>query len=95
MKENVGTRDRVGRSLVGPAMMILGYLRLGAREGRPLGLATMIGGALVIESAITKVCPLNALLGIDTRSEQEGNEDRAARATGSRLEARLEEARLR
>jgi hypothetical protein len=27
----------------------------------------MIGGALVIESAITRVCPLNALLGIDTR----------------------------
>jgi hypothetical protein len=67
MKENVGPEDRAVRMLVGPALMALGMTRLGAREGRTAGIAAMIGGALVIESAITRVCPLNALLGIDTR----------------------------
>jgi hypothetical protein len=67
MKENVGPEDRAVRMLVGPALMALGYTRLGGRAGELAGLAAMIGGALVIESAITRVCPLNALLGIDTR----------------------------
>jgi hypothetical protein len=67
MKENVGTADRVARALVGPALMRLGYARLGGHYGRVAGLAAMISGALIIESAITRVCPLNALLGIDTR----------------------------
>jgi hypothetical protein len=67
MRENVGPEDRAVRMLVGPALMALGFTRLGGRDGELAGLATMIGGALVIESAITRVCPLNALLGIDTR----------------------------
>jgi uncharacterized membrane protein len=67
MKENVGTTDRVVRSVLGPALLVLGYRRLGARRGRLAGLATMIAGTLVIESAVTRVCPLNAALGIDTR----------------------------
>jgi hypothetical protein len=32
-----------------------------------VGLAAMIAGTLVAESAITKVCPVSALAGIDTR----------------------------
>jgi hypothetical protein len=67
MKENVGTRDRIFRSAVGPALMALGYTRLGGRAGRLAGLATMVAGVLTIESAITRVCPANAMLGIDTR----------------------------
>jgi uncharacterized membrane protein len=67
MKENVGTTDRVVRSVLGPALLVLGYRRLGARRGRLAGLATMIAGTLVIESAVTRVCPLHAALGIDTR----------------------------
>jgi hypothetical protein len=67
MKENVGTADRTLRSLVGPALLVLGYSRLGGRHGRTAGLGAMIAGALVIESAVTRVCPLNAMLGIDTR----------------------------
>jgi hypothetical protein len=67
MKENVGTEDRVMRSLLGPALVVAGYTRLGGSRGRLAGLAAMVGGALIVESAITRVCPLNALLGIDTR----------------------------
>jgi len=67
MKENVGTADRIVRSIAGPALMAVGYTKLRGRRGRPAGLMAMIGGALLAESAITRVCPLNALFGIDTR----------------------------
>jgi hypothetical protein len=67
MKENVGRTDQLLRAAAGPALMLLGYTRLEGRRGRALGLAALVGGALVVESAITRTCPLNALLGLDTR----------------------------
>lgn len=69
MKENVGKKDRIMRSLVGPVLMVVGYTTLKGCKGKTSGLATMIFGALVIESAITRVCPLNAAFGIDTREK--------------------------
>jgi uncharacterized membrane protein len=71
MQENVGKVDRIIRSVVGPSLMLMGFRRLGGRAGRPMGLASMIGGALIVESAITKVCPLNEAMGIDTRRRSE------------------------
>ena len=41
-----------------------------AKEGWTAGIAAMIAGALFIESAITKVCPLNALLGINIQQNK-------------------------
>lgn len=70
MKENVGTEDRIVRSLAGPALFGIGYTRLKGRNGKAAGLATMLFGALLIESAITKVCPLNAMLGINTQQKK-------------------------
>jgi uncharacterized membrane protein len=67
MKENVGNRDRLMRSIAGPAVIALGITRLGALRGSPLGLAALVGGVLIVESAITRVCPVNAIAGIDTR----------------------------
>jgi uncharacterized membrane protein len=67
MRENVGDRDRAMRWVAGPALMGLGLTVLGARTGRPLGIAATVAGALVVESAITRVCPVNAALGIDSR----------------------------
>jgi hypothetical protein len=67
MKENVGTTDRAIRSILGPALVVAGFTRLGGRSGRLVGLAAIIAGTLVIESAITRVCPVNAVAGIDTR----------------------------
>lgn len=76
MKENVGTKDQIIRSITGPALMVAGYTALGGRNGRVAGLATMIFGALVVESAVTRVCPLNAALGIDTRESEEDEIER-------------------
>jgi hypothetical protein len=67
MKENVGGGDRVMRFVAGPAMIALGYTFLGGRRGSAAGLATMAAGLLTIESGITRVCPVNRMIGIDTR----------------------------
>lgn len=77
MRENVGGADRVIRGITGPGLMVAGLTALGARRGRPGGLSALVGGALLAESALTKVCPLNALLGIET-SERRGTTDEAA-----------------
>ena len=66
MRENVGGADRAMRALAGPALMLLGYTKWGGGEGAPVGLLLMLGGALVTETAITRVCPLNEALGVDT-----------------------------
>ncbi|MFP4316165.1 MAG: DUF2892 domain-containing protein [Desulfovibrionales bacterium] len=83
MKENVGRMDQVFRSIAGPALIVLGYSRLGGREGRPVGLVAMIAGTGVVESAITRVCPVNSLLGIDSRSMSERIRERDGRQTGA------------
>nr|MBP7322461.1 DUF2892 domain-containing protein [Deltaproteobacteria bacterium] len=67
MKENVGGIDQKLRSIAGPVLLALGYNWFGGKQGRFAGLAAMISGALLTETAITKTCPLNELLGIDTR----------------------------
>ncbi|HYP74341.1 MAG TPA: DUF2892 domain-containing protein [Polyangiaceae bacterium] len=68
MQENVGDRDRVLRFGVGGALLIAGLL--GLRRGR-LGPALLFAsGAMVLESAVTRVCPVNSLLGVDTRADQ-------------------------
>ncbi len=75
MKENVGRRDQVIRGVAGPALIALGYGLWGGREGRLPGLAAIVAGTAVIESAVTRVCVLNRLLGIDTRTEEEKERD--------------------
>jgi hypothetical protein len=67
MQENVGDRDRRLRFVVGPTLLAAGLGPLGAREGRLGGLAALVAGALTLESAITRTCPVNAALGIDSR----------------------------
>jgi hypothetical protein len=75
MKENVGRIDRIARAVLGPALFTLGYTRLGGHAGRPAGLAAMLTGFAIVDSAITRVCPLNVLLGIDTRTRRERERD--------------------
>lgn len=69
MKENVGKKDRLVRIIIAPALIGLGYTVLGGNKGRLGGLAAIMAGTLIAESAITKVCPVNALLGVDTREK--------------------------
>jgi hypothetical protein len=65
MQENVGNTDRLLRIGIGASLATVGILRI--RSGR-LGPALLLAsGALLLESAITRVCPINGLLGIDTR----------------------------
>jgi hypothetical protein len=64
MKENVGRRDQIVRSMVGPALLAIGYGLLNRNRGA--GATALVWGAMVTETAITRVCPINALLGIDT-----------------------------
>ncbi len=70
MKENVGKKDRLIRSIAGPALIGIGYTALDGRKGNIAGLATIVAGALLAESALTKVCPVNGILGIDTRENK-------------------------
>lgn len=78
MKENVGRADQILRAIVGPLLLIGGLTRLGATRGRAAGIAAMIGGALITETALTKTCPLNELLGMDTRGKITGAPHEAA-----------------
>jgi len=76
MKENVGTIDRIARTVVGPVLIYLGYEKWGGKRGELKGLLNIVGGALIVESAITRVCPVNGLLGLDTRGEKVRSRDR-------------------
>lgn len=65
MQENVGNADRLLRIGIGVSLISVALTRL--KRGR-LGPALLFAsGALLLESAITRVCPVNSLLGIDTR----------------------------
>jgi len=75
MKENVGSNDQVFRILTGSAMILVGYAFLGGYRGSGKGLLTMMAGVATVESGITRVCPLNALRGIDTRTPWEMESD--------------------
>lgn len=66
MRENVGGADRVARAVIGPALILLGLTELDALDGDLLGIITVVAGALIAETAITRVSPLNELAGVDT-----------------------------
>jgi Protein of unknown function (DUF2892) len=68
MKGNVGGFDRTLRWIAGPSLLAGGYFFLGGNRGRLPGIAAMLGGVGLLETAITRTCPINALFGIDTRA---------------------------
>lgn len=78
MKENVGRIDRGVRFVVGPALAALGYTKLGGSAGRLPGLAAIVAATGILHSAITRVCPVNYLLHIDTRTKRERARDEQA-----------------
>jgi hypothetical protein len=88
VQENVGDRDQQLRWLLGSGLVVAALGPLGAREGRVRGLGALVGGALVLESAITRTCPVSAWLGIDTR-------ERDRPASGSWTTTSEEEQRVR
>lgn len=66
MRENVGNTDRWLRAVIGGALVLVAARSLGARRAIAPGLL-LAGRALLLETALTRVCPLNAVLEIDTR----------------------------
>lgn len=72
MKENVGGVELGVRAVAGPALLLAGLTVLGARHGRPAGLAALIWGALVTETAMTRTCSVNGLLGRDSSRPSAG-----------------------
>lgn len=66
MRENVGGADRVARAVAGPALLAFGvgrWLTGGASAG---ALLAAVAGALITETAVTRVCPVNEVLGVDS-----------------------------
>jgi len=84
MQENVGNTDRLLRIGIGASLAMAGLLRL--RRGRLGPTLLFASGALLLESAITRVCPINSLLGIDARrirALEEGSATSSPRADDS------------
>ena len=69
MRENVGQLDRIVRTLVGASFLLHGLAGV-VRGRRSAAFGVAVGGFL-LESALTRVCPLSTLFGIDTRSTEE------------------------
>jgi hypothetical protein len=77
MNKNVGMVDRAARFAIGPALVLLGYSRLCGQEGRlSWGLLPLVAGVSMIQSAVTRVCPMSAMLGIDSRTTEEKIRDK-------------------
>ena len=65
MLENVGNTDRWVRVAIGSSLVLGGMW--GSRRGGLVSALALGTGAMLLESAITRVCPVNDWLGIDTR----------------------------
>jgi hypothetical protein len=68
MKRNVGGWDRKARSVIGPLLLGWGARRVLRRGGRLGGLAAVMAGTMLGETAITGYCPLNRALGRNSRA---------------------------
>lgn len=86
MKENVGNTDRLIRVAVATALGAAGVRWLQKnkkrrKNGKTLAPAAafLAGSAALLESAVTRVCPVNGLLGIDTRSGERKRKDEKKR----------------
>jgi hypothetical protein len=69
MRENVGRIDRLVRTVIGARFMLHGLA--GVVRGRRSAAFAVAAGGFLLESALTRVCPVSTLLGIDTRSTEE------------------------
>ena len=62
MEKNVCGLDRVGRVVLGLALLAFGY----RNRDRTPGTLAFVAGSDVLATAVIKRCPLNALFGVDT-----------------------------
>lgn len=67
MERNVGGLDRKIRAGVGAVLLLLGLVGFFVETLATVSVATMVGvSMLVLATAATQRCPINALLGINT-----------------------------
>ena len=62
MDRNVGGLDRVGRVVLGLALLTFGY----RNRDRTPGTLAFVAGSDIFATAVIQRCPVNALVGIDT-----------------------------
>jgi hypothetical protein len=73
MEKNVGGFDRNARLVVGPILLLLGVAVLGdlvtvvaGTTGLAIGVVAALVGAVLLVTGLSRTCPLNSVLGIDT-----------------------------
>ncbi|ELY92035.1 YgaP family membrane protein [Natrinema altunense] len=73
MQKNVGGFDRGIRVVVGPLLVLIGIAALGGllsltagSLGLALAVIALVSGAVLTTTAVTRKCPINARLSIDT-----------------------------
>ncbi len=76
MQVNVGHLERWGRAALG-GVLIAGSVRAIRRKRHTAAAALGATGAVLLETAITRVCPLNALLGIGSHVRPSRSQERA------------------
>jgi hypothetical protein len=87
MQENVGSTDQWLRIAVGGALVLGATRSLGARGAFASGLI-LATGALLLQTAVTRVCPVNAALRLDTRGWKPfGSLGRGSDESGSEQES--------
>ena len=67
MRINVGTPDRLARIVIGAVLVLLPFFSGLALFANPLlSWASIVVGAVLIVTALVRVCPLYAALGLST-----------------------------
>jgi hypothetical protein len=92
MEKNVGGYDRIARAVVGPVLVVVGLAALGGFLTLAAGLTgTVVAAVLVLVglvlsvTAVTRKCPLNRALGLNTyRGGRTGERTDAADRPGGR-----------
>ena len=69
MRENVGRIDRIVPTLIGARLRAGGHW--GGLKGHRTAVFGVALGGFLLESALTRVCPVSTLFGVDTRSTEE------------------------
>lgn len=84
MQKNVGGYDRIARLVVGPALIVVGaaaavgILTLAAGTlGVALAALALLVGAVLLVTGLTRKCPLNSVLGMNTYRSPEAAESPA------------------
>ncbi len=76
MKLNVGTPDRIVRAILGLALLYIGLGPLKGIMGHLWGIVVLLIGLVLLGTSLMSWCPIWAALGINTRKQEEGKENK-------------------